>query len=252
MTVPPMVLDLIDYVVRKIETGLGVNLPGNDGPLMAPGTPGAPVPKRDQGVINAGNQHKGGGFNRDWAGSGYPEAIVFKDDQGKLAKGDAFNAPAVGGMYCCGFTFGVVMTVAAERGLLKGKTAAEVVQFQQEWNGAAAGGDRNKTIYYEQCAQALENFGIGQMVGPDPNPKAQPAGLPAAQPGDFMQFWRGKGGHSVIFLDWVRDDDGAVIGIKYRSAQESTDGIGDNVEYFRGNGGAVDPEKIFAGRLDKA
>lgn len=266
MTAPPMVLDFIDYVVRRIESALGVDVP------VAPGTPPAPggsegpaTPRSDPRVIAVANTHSGGGFNEAWAGSGYPEAFSFKDEDGKT-----FERPAaVGGTFCCGFTFGVVLAVASERGLLKDKTAKELSSFQKDWYGTTTPiGDTSQPIYYQQCALALENLGIGSMVDKDPN--TNPPNLPMAQPGDFVQFWRGSGssasGHSVVFLDWVKGPDGEVLGIKYRSTQASTDGIGDRVEYFKGAKDAdgnqlraegqgkqlLNPNAIFAGRLDTA
>ena len=47
---------------------------------------------------------------------------------------------------------------------------------------------------------------------------------------------------------------GKPIGVKYRSTQKLTDGIGDRVEYFAGEGdkkGLVDRERLYFGRLDE-
>jgi hypothetical protein len=263
MTVPPLVLDFIDYVVRRVQVGMGLT---PEVPI-APGTPpaaggGAPPPAGDKRVIEVANKHSGGGFNEAWAGSGYPEAFTFKDEDDKT-----FERPAaVGGTFCCGFTFGVVLSVASERGLLKDKSASELRAFQKDWFGTTTPkGDTSQAIYYQQCALALENLGIGSVVEKDPGSK--PPNLPLAQPGDFVQFWRGSGsgasGHSVVFVDWVKGADGEVLGIKYRSTQASTDGIGDRIEYFKGAKDAegnqlkadgqkqfLNPNAIFAGRLD--
>jgi hypothetical protein len=264
MTAPPMVLDFINYVVRRIESALGVDVPVAPGTPPAPGGGGPAAPRGDQRVIAVANKHSGGGFNAAWAGDGYPEAFSFKDKNGKTFEREA----AVGGTYCCGFTLGVVLNVASERGLLKDKTRQELSKFEVEWYGTTIPEkDRSQAIYYQQCALALENLGIGTMVEKDPN--SNPANLPKAQPGDFVQFWRGSGagasGHSVIFLDWVKGPDGEVLGIKYRSTQSSTDGIGDRIEYFKGakdeNGKQLlgtgqdtplNPNATFAGRLDTA
>ena len=73
-----------------------------------------------------------------------------------------------------------------------------------------------------------------------------------AQPGDFLQFWRTKSGHSVVFLDWI-DRDGKRVGFKYRSSQGSTKGIGDHAEYFKDSGvagGEVDRNRMYFGRLN--
>jgi hypothetical protein len=143
------------------------------------------------------------------------------------------------GTYCSGFTFSVAMEVARERGLLKGKTADEVRRFQKEWYGST------KEAAERQCALAVEQLDIGREV----------KSLADAQPGDFMQIWRtNKSGHSVLFLDWVREED-QIVGIKYRSSQQSTDGVGDRVEYFAdapGHDGKVDRRRTYVARLDES
>jgi hypothetical protein len=167
----------------------------------------------------------GGGY--EWKGTGVPEDIRFN---GKviLAKGKA--------TYCSGFTFAVAMKTAAEQGLLKGKTIEQVQAFQKEWYGAT------KESGEAQSVCAIEKLGIGKRVA-----------VKDAKPGDFLQLWRtNKSGHSVVFLEWVTDA-GRPIGVKYRSTQTSTGGIGDRVEYFTsvpGTKGAVDPKRLYFGRLN--
>ena len=170
----------------------------------------------------------GGGYNVKWGGSGTPEEVRFKDTR-ILAKG-------TDGTYCCGFTFAVVMKAAGDAGLLKDKTVEQIKRFQKEWYGAVTEPD----VREKQCSVALGNLGIGKQVTPD-----------EAQPGDFLQFWRTKSGHSVIFLKWV-DQDGKRVGFTYRSSQGSTDGVGDKTEYFKDSGlekGEVDPQRMYFGRL---
>lgn len=168
----------------------------------------------------------GGGY--EWKGTGVPETVRFGEAT-ILAKGKA--------TYCSGFTFAVVMKAAAERGLLKDKTVEQVRAFQKDWYGST------KESGETQCAYALEKLGIGQEVK-----------IADAREGDFLQLWRtNKSGHSVVFLEWVTEG-GKPIGIKYRSTQKLTDGIGDRVEHFAesaGKKGLVDPERIYFGRLDE-
>ncbi len=158
----------------------------------------------------------GGGYNSKWAGAGVPEAIRFRN-QTILAKGAKGTKGE--GTYCCGFTLTVAMKAAETRGLLEGKTVAEIRAFQKQWYGVP------KASKETLCVYAVEQLGIGRAVK-----------LADARPGDFVQFWRqNKSGHSVIFLDWVVGDDGAGaqrVGLRYRSSQGSTKGIGDRVEYF--------------------
>jgi hypothetical protein len=148
----------------------------------------------------------GGGYNTAWKGSGAAEEISFK--------GEKILPVAEGGTYCCGFTFTVVMRAAAERGLLQDKTPQQIQQFQKEWYGATEA-SREKL-----CQMAVTTLGIGKAVPFD-----------EAKPGDFVQLWRAKSGHSVLFLSWV-EENGKKIGIRYRSSQLATKGIGDTVEYF--------------------
>jgi hypothetical protein len=167
----------------------------------------------------------GGGY--EWKGTGVPEDVRFADKV-ILAKGKA--------TYCSGFTFAVAMKAASERGLLKGKTVEQIRAFQKEWYGA------NKESGETQCAYAMEKLGIGKSVA-----------IKDAKPGDFLQLWRmNKSGHSVVFLEWVTDA-GKPIGIKYRSTQTSTNGIGDRVESFadiRDKKGSVDPKRLYFCRLN--
>jgi hypothetical protein len=162
-------------------------------------------------------------------GSGVPRDIRHE--------GDLILKAQEKGTYCSGFTFCVAMEAAQERGLLKGKSADAVRQFQKQWYGST------KEAAERQCALAVEQLGIGREV----------KSLADAQPGDFMQIWRtNKSGHSVLFLDWVREG-GQIVGIKYRSSQKSTDGVGDRVEYFAdapGHDGKVDRRRTYVARLD--
>lgn len=166
----------------------------------------------------------GGGY--ELKGTGVPEDIRFEGER-ILGKSET--------TYCSGFTFVVVMKAAAERGLLRGKTIDQIRAFQKQWYGAT------KESGETQCAFAVEQLGIGKAVKQE-----------RARPGDFVQFWRtSKSGHSAVFLGWVKDG-GRPIGLKYRSSQPVTNGIGDNVEYFAGvpgKKGKVDQERIYFARL---
>jgi hypothetical protein len=173
----------------------------------------------------------GGGYKWE-GGSGAPCAIEFD--------GATILAAQKRGTYCSGFTFAVVMRTAAERGLLAGKTTDEVRQFQKQWYGST------KDAAEKQCALAVEELGVGREVKQ----------LADAEPGDFVQLWRTtKSGHSVVLLDLVRDDAGRAIGLRYRSSQTSTDGIGDRTEYFAdvpGRNGKVDRRRVYIARLFEA
>jgi hypothetical protein len=178
-------------------------------------------------VVDIARDFKDGGGYK-WKGSGVPQEIQFKGER-ILPKGEA--------TYCSGFTFTVVMKAAEERGLLRDKSVEQIRAFQKEWYGAT------KESGETQCAIAVERLGIGKPVSAE-----------KARAGDFLQLWRtNKSGHSVVFLEWVKDGKQS-IGLKYRSSQTSTDGIGDRVEYFAGvpkKDGKVDAERIYFCRLNE-
>lgn len=199
----------------------------------------APSSSLNDAVLAAARSYPdAGGYNLKWAGSGTPEEVLF-GGQRILAKG-------TDGTYCCGFTFAVMMKVARERDLLAGKSVEQVRKLQKEWYGAV----EDKVTRERQCAVALEHLGIGREVKFDD-----------ARPGDFGQLWREKSGHSVIFLGWA-EKDGKRVGLRYRSSQGSTKGIGDKTEYFRdssvpetgdarpGKTADVDRARVYFGRLD--
>lgn len=167
----------------------------------------------------------GGGY--EWKGSGVPSAVMFDGVQ-ILPKSKE-------GTYCSGFTFAVVMKAAEERNLLVGKSIEQIRAFQRDWYGATE--DSGET----QCVLAMQKLGIGDAVP-----------MKRAKAGDFLQLWRtNKSGHSVVFLEWVVEG-GHRVGMKYRSTQKSTKGIGDRVEFFAdapGKGGLVDPKRIYFCRL---
>lgn len=141
-----------------------------------------------------------------------------------------------GGTYCSGFTFAVAMKVAGQRGLLADLTPHQVKRFQREWYGATP------ESRLKQVVTAMENLKVGREVY-----------LTDARPGDFVVFsTTRRTGHSVVFLDWVRKD-GQIIGLRYRSSQSSTGGVGDRTEYFTTSGlweATIIPKYTFVGRLD--
>lgn len=170
----------------------------------------------------------GGGYNKAFSGSGTPNEIRFK--------GELILAKATGGTYGSGFTLMVVMEAADAVGLLSDKTVEEVKTFHRQWYG------RTEESRERQCAVAVEDLGIGKEVS-----------LDEAKPGDFVQFWRQKRGHSVLFLEWITED-GQRVGLKYRSSQRETDGVGDYTEYFsdaKGKDGTVDRKRIYFCRLSE-
>lgn len=203
--------------------------------ILAEGVDAAKPPAtagRGQAVLEIARSFKDGGGYVWESGSGAPRAIEHD--------GEIILKAQERGTYCSGFTFSVAMQAAAERGLLKGKSVDDVRRFQKEWYGAT----EDEEARAKQCALAVERLGVGREVKQ----------LKDARPGDFVQIWRtNKSGHSVVLIDWVREG-GRIVGIKYRSSQKSTDGIGDRVEYFAdapGRNGKVDRSRVYVARLDE-
>jgi hypothetical protein len=160
----------------------------------------------------------GGGY--EWRGTGVPEEIRFKGES-ILGKGKS--------TYCSGFTFTVAMKAATRRGLLREKSVDEVRAFQKRWYGAT------KESREQQCVLAVESLGVGKQLAAE-----------KAKSGDFLQFWRRDGsGHSVVFLGWIKEGRRR-IGVKYRSSQPQTKGVGDYVEYF---GDATSSNGLVAKRM---
>jgi hypothetical protein len=126
--------------------------------------------------------------------------------------------------------------VLQKNGLLDHLSVDQVKQIRREWYGATPESAE------EQCRYTLIRNKLGTSI---------PFG--AALPGDFIQFWRTKSGHSAVFLNWtVREDE--IIGFSYRSSQKYTNGIADNREYFKEyndefENAAVDRNRFYTVRI---
>lgn len=164
-----------------------------------------------------------------WKGSGVPEELTFDGEQ-ILPKSD--------GTYCCGYTLAVVFKAAQSRGLLGGRTADDIRQLHKYWYGNTEESEETLVVY------ALEELELGHEVEHE-----------EVAAGDFAQFWRSnKSGHSVLFLEWIVED-GQAVGVKYRSSQKSTDGIGDRIEYFsdaENHEGKLLRDRFYVVRLNPA
>ncbi|MGB7160835.1 MAG: hypothetical protein WBD40_22420 [Tepidisphaeraceae bacterium] len=177
-------------------------------------------------VLEAAIRTPDGGGYSGLTGSGVSKPINFKNIQILPAAKD--------GRYCCGFTLEVFMEVANRHGLLNDREPWEIAQLQKEWYGIP------KHARWRQMVEAMERVDVGHEVS-----------LDQAKAGDFALFSRPGSGHSVILLGVVRRGD-EIVGIKYRSAQPSTQGVGDCVEYFLESGidgGSILLNTLFVGRL---
>ncbi|MBL4846663.1 MAG: hypothetical protein JKY65_14165 [Planctomycetes bacterium] len=179
-------------------------------------------------VIKIAETKSGGTYK--WAGSdgeGCPTTI-------KHSGTTVIKAASDGSTYCCGYTFWVMITVAKKQGLLDGISGEELREMRVQWFGAVKG---NATINEKQVASALKNFGLGKEIA-----------FANAKKGDFVQLWRSSSGHSVIFLNWVTDDQGKRVGLRYRSSNPGS-GIGEREEKFTSAGGRVIENRCYVGRL---
>jgi len=175
-------------------------------------------------VLAIANSYSGGGYK--WAGSGTPKSLFFKKNR-LLDKSPQ-------GTYCSGYTFTVAFDAMLKKGLLDDFSFKQVQWLQRNWYGT------NKACAETQCVYAMKELGLGSAIAKE-----------EAQAGDFVQFWRNnKSGHSVIFLNWVRDSAGRITGIKYRSTQRATNGIGSREEKMGKGPKDINPNRIYVGRLN--
>lgn len=123
-----------------------------------------------------------------------------------------------------------------EYGWLNGYTKKDLNRIQKEWYG------NTKEAFETQCLYVLEKEKLGSKVDWED-----------AEPGDFVQFWRNnKSGHSVLFLGWERDSVGVICGLKYRSSQTKTDGIGDRIEVIGSGPKEINRRRFYIARLEKS
>ncbi|MAY80566.1 MAG: hypothetical protein CL930_07255 [Deltaproteobacteria bacterium] len=140
--------------------------------------------------------------------------------------------------FCCGITFEVYMRAFTQideelggDGLLNGMSVDDVLEFRRDWFV--------RDLWGDGPGVGLDNYGLGEPI----------VDWADILPGDPVQLWRFSGsGHSVIFMDWVTDTDGTIVGLDYWSTQPSTDGIGYGREYFGTGGSDMDPAYFYAAR----
>lgn len=167
----------------------------------------------------------------DW--KGVTRDLHYRD--ALFARGDTY-----GRCYCCGITFEVFFRAyekyCRDKGwpfIIKDFDSAGLNRFLRQWFGS----DGNLTT----LQNAIVSNGLGKAVSHND-----------AQRGDFVQLWRHSGsGHSVIFWEWAKNNNGQVIGFRYWSTQKSTNGIGYNTEYFGSSGSTLDVNRLYIARVGK-
>jgi hypothetical protein len=121
--------------------------------------------------------------------------------------------------YCCGYTFEVFVRAMKLRNIQKGLDA-------DDFNGMTFNDLFNALQFWyiegkgDSEARAITCYGLGTTV----------TNFEDAQPGDFLSYSSTpSGGHSVIFLGWLRDDakdTNKITGFKYFSSNLSGNGLG--------------------------
>jgi hypothetical protein len=119
--------------------------------------------------------------------------------------------------YCCGYTFEVFIRAMKLRNIQKGLDP-------DDFNGMSFGDLFNMLQFWYiegkgDCEQrAVTSYGLGKAI----------TNFEDAKPGDFLSYsTTPPGGHAVVFIDWLRDDNKKIIGMKYFSSNLSgTHGVG--------------------------
>lgn len=119
--------------------------------------------------------------------------------------------------YCCGFTFEVFIRAMKLRNIQKGlepddfngMTFNDLFNMLQLWYIEGKGDSEQRGIV---------GYGLGEAV----------TDFEQVRPGDFVSYsTTPAGGHAVIFIDWIRDEQNKIIGMKYFSSNLSgTKGVG--------------------------
>lgn len=119
--------------------------------------------------------------------------------------------------YCCGFTFEVFIRAMKLRNVQKGlepddfngMSFNDLFNMLQLWYIEGKGDSEQRGIV---------SYGLGRAI----------TDFEQVKPGDFLSYsTTPPGGHSVIFIGWLRDDQNKIIGLKYFSSNLSgTHGVG--------------------------
>lgn len=150
--------------------------------------------------------------------------------------------------HCVGLTYEVFFKAMEERNKVAGispnnfnnMTINNMKDFMLTWYNAKG----TPKSAGDQLAGAIVKYGLGSQIKI----------LEDAKAGDFIDFSRTKSGHTAVFINWLKDDKGNIVGFKYWSTQESTNGIDYKEEYFSDNlqgtfKGTVNRNQLYIGRV---
>lgn len=150
--------------------------------------------------------------------------------------------------HCTGITFEVFFKSMQRRNKdlgidpynFNGMTKDELYDFVLTWY--VANGSKSQS----NLAVAVERYGIGNKI----------TNMEDAAPGDFIDFSRENNtGHTAVFLNWIREGN-EIIGFKYWSSQDTTNGVNYKEEYFNIKGsngskhGNVLIDNIYIARIN--
>jgi len=181
-------------------------------------------------------------LNNDYANyNGVTENIYYKGEI--LAKG---HPSGIKYSHCSGITFEVLYKAMQARNKALGispdnfnnMNKDQLFDFLLTWY--AATGPKSQS----NIEVAVEKYGLGKRI----------TNLENAIRGDFIDISRTNNtGHTVVFISWIKEGNN-IVGIKYWSSQQSTNGIGYNEEYFnvkRSNGkiGSVIKSSVYIARV---
>jgi len=129
--------------------------------------------------------------------------------------------------YCCGLTFEILYRAMQFRNIQKGLDP-------DDFNGMSFHDLFNLLqLWYiegemDSPQKGIEYYGLGKKI----------TNWEEAKAGDFCDISRNNStGHSIIFINWIRDKNKKIIGMKYFSSNSS--GVGYGREYFSDTGGKV-------------
>lgn len=183
-------------------------------------------------------------LNNDYENyNGVTENIVYRGSLIAKANPDGSKSS-----HCVGLTYEVFFKAMRERNKEAGlsqdnfnnMTADNMKDFLLTWYAAKS----TPKSAGNQMAGAIVKYGLGYQIKK----------LEEAKTGDFIDFSRTKSGHTAVFIGWLRDNKGSIVGFRYWSTQDSTNGIGYREEYFSDNlseafKGTVNRNQLYIGRV---
>jgi hypothetical protein len=144
--------------------------------------------------------------------------------------------------YCCGFTFEVFVRAMKLRNIqnglepddFNGMSFNDLFNALQLWYIEGPGDSEQR---------AIVSYGLGTAV----------TNFDDARPGDFLSYSSTPaGGHSVIFMGWLRNEKNQIVGLKYFSSNLSSNRIGYGRAHFSDctkNGHGVLRSSVKIGRV---